>query len=634
MDLTDDVPRRAAGSRESAGRKHLRLAAQLSLRLAQSGPEMGSVLDVATSELAAGIGDSAVIALIDPSGQWLEPVSFHHRDPAGHQVLKRVLTGTPIKVGEGLAGSVAATGEPIRLADLSCEWAQGLVDPAYHDYVERLGLRSVAIVPLPGATRILGTLGMTRETSYDSADEDLLMDLAGRVALSLEHAARYANLAAATEQLARERDRDKQERDLLQRIADQLPALVSYWDRDLGNRFANAAYADFLGVHPQDIIGKHVKDVLGAELFAANQPFIERALDGTPQTFDREIQDAAGQPRHTQIQYLPDRQDGHVCGLLVMVTDVTARRRVELALRAAEAAARGSEARYRLLADNAFDVVVRIHDGVMTWVSPSLTRQLGWDPAEWVGHRLEDFQLLSDPGWTPDRMRAFDDGSSVARVRIRAKDASPHWVETHNREVRDDQGRSDGSVTTFRTVDDEVRSESAMARRAKYDDLTGLLQRDEAMRLLASGALAAQGAADAEGAPTRALLFCDVDDLKGINDAHGHTWGDQLLRRVAARIRSCVRGTDVVARVGGDEFLVVLDRVGDLAGAVEVAEKIRRTVNLPDPLGGHFLGATVSIGVTLAGSGEPIDAVINRADRAMYRAKRAGRNTVVQIPGP
>ena len=105
--------------------------------------------------------------------------------------------------------------------------------------------------------------------------------------------------------------------------------------------------------------------------------------------------------------------------------------------------------------------------------------------------------------------------------------------------------------------------------------------------------------------------------------------GDALLQAVAVRVRDCVRAGDTVARVGGDEILLVLDGVPDLAAATRVAEKVRETLGVPVMIAGDAVPVTVSIGVTMAEIHDDVDGLIARADRAMYQAKQAGRNRVV-----
>lgn len=116
----------------------------------------------------------------------------------------------------------------------------------------------------------------------------------------------------------------------VQKMLDALPAMVGYWDRDLRNRMANAAYVDFFGKSPQEMQGIHISEVLGPELYEKNLKYMEGALSGVPQTFDREIPTPSGELRYTQASYTPDvGEDGEVRGFFVLVTDITERRRIE-----------------------------------------------------------------------------------------------------------------------------------------------------------------------------------------------------------------------------------------------------------------------------------------------------------------
>lgn len=108
-----------------------------------------------------------------------------------------------------------------------------------------------------------------------------------------------------------------------------LPAMVGYWDSELRNRMANAAYIDFFGKSPEELWGLHIRDLLGEELYAENLPYIEGALAGHKQLFDREIRTPSGDLRFTQASYIPDVVEGEVRGFFVLVTDITERRRIE-----------------------------------------------------------------------------------------------------------------------------------------------------------------------------------------------------------------------------------------------------------------------------------------------------------------
>ena len=181
-----------------------------------------------------------------------------------------------------------------------------------------------------------------------------------------------------------------------------------------------------------------------------------------------------------------------------------------------------------------------------------------------------------------------------------------------------------------------MAAEAELERRARYDDLTGVLKRGAALERLEE--LAAVGPTTAGAA----VMFVDIDNFKIINDQHGHAAGDTVLCAIADRIRAAIAPDDLIARMGGDEFLVVLPGVNGLTAAVEVAEEVRRSAHLAIALPGRGEGApapdapteivvTLSMGVTISRPGEDPDELIARADNAMYEAKRRGRNRVVAV---
>ena len=123
-------------------------------------------------------------------------------------------------------------------------------------------------------------------------------------------------------------------------LFDGLPALIGYWDRDLRNVIANQAYVEWFGLAPDQLRGMHISQVVGQTIYEQNLPFMEAALAGAEQLFQRTLVDVSGAIRHTQVSYSPDLVDGEVVGLFVMITDVTprveAQRQMDEAQRLAE----------------------------------------------------------------------------------------------------------------------------------------------------------------------------------------------------------------------------------------------------------------------------------------------------------
>jgi diguanylate cyclase (GGDEF)-like protein/PAS domain S-box-containing protein len=288
-----------------------------------------------------------------------------------------------------------------------------------------------------------------------------------------------------------------------------------------------------------------------------------------------------------------------------------------------------SEEHYRLLTTNSYDTAIRIDDtGKVTWVSPSIKALLGWDPGEWIGRLITDFVAPDSLASLRSNLEHVVQGEPVmARYRTLAKDRSAHWAESRAMPYLNARGKRDGIVAAFHLIDEQVAMEEELERRARTDELTSLLNRKEVFERIEAYA----GRQPRTGQAI-AVLFCDMDKFKAVNDEHGHAAGDEVLRVMADRIRHCLRGTDDLgARVGGDELLVVLHGVQDLANAVAVAEKLRLSAAEPIAVPGGTIRTTVSIGVTLARPGEPTGTLVARADEAMYRAKQHGRNQVITI---
>lgn len=291
-----------------------------------------------------------------------------------------------------------------------------------------------------------------------------------------------------------------------------------------------------------------------------------------------------------------------------------------------------SEEHYRLITENSYDTTIRVSDdGTILWVSPSLRALIGWAPEEWIGQTVTRFLTpTSAASLTASLRRSVAGEPIIARYEVLAKDGCPHWAESRAMPYLDAHGHRDGTVAAFHLIDEQVAMEQELERRARTDELTNLLNRKEVF-----ARIEALGGQHPRTGPSIAVLFCDIDNFKTINDTHGHAAGDEVLRVMADRIRHCLRSTDDLgARVGGDELLVVLHGVQDLDNAVAIAEKLRLSAAEPIAISGGRIRATLSIGVTLVTSGEDSNSLVARSDAAMYHAKQAGRNYVVALAPP
>ena len=209
------------------------------------------------------------------------------------------------------------------------------------------------------------------------------------------------------------------------------------------------------------------------------------------------------------------------------------------------------------------------------------------------------------------------------------RNGSTRWLSISGLPIFDAEDVFSGYRGVGRDITDQKLREEENQRMAFYDNLTGLPNRRLLLDRLAKS-LVTSGRNRAHGA----LLFIDLDNFKDLNDTLGHDVGDELLRKVAHRLVTCIRQGDTVSRFGGDEFVVTLDNLStNLLLAIgqtrTVADKILTILNLPVDLAGKKHFSTPSIGITLfSGASVGVEELLKRADLAMYQAKAAGRNTL------
>lgn len=292
------------------------------------------------------------------------------------------------------------------------------------------------------------------------------------------------------------------------------------------------------------------------------------------------------------------------------------------------------EERFRLLAENISDLVYFADaDGVATWVAPTVLTSLGWQVDELVGTVITD--LVHPDDWdvaaairevssTGDDVLALRPGAEHPVIaRLRRRDGSYRWMSVTATRVHEHRSDRDSMVVGMRDVDELVAAR-ILAERGKRDDLTGLVNRLSLMERMEQILRESRRTGD-----RHAVLYCDVDYFKEINDTSGHAIGDEVLRTIAARIRATVRERDVVARLGGDEFVVVLQGVRGAADAEAVAGKIRVAMSVPLMVDGLDLARSFSIGVAMVRPDSTPDRVLRDADAALYEAKEAGRDRII-----
>ena len=381
--------------------------------------------------------------------------------------------------------------------------------------------------------------------------------------------------------------------------------------------WVSPAVTKVLGWDPSEVIGHMTTDFLHPDDITRSQAAKANAPADEPLHQRVRLRTKDGVYRVIEVvgSTLVDR-DGKVTGRSGGWRDVTT-----------EAAAyerlASTEARFRVLATTTTDVIYQTdRDYRITWVSPSVTAALGWHVDDIVGQfayalvHPDDLRPLAPDGIES----ASGAASSDYTIRIAQSDGGYRWMSVSTALVADGSG---SRVTRMHDVEEEVRHARFLQHRADTDALTGLASRRDALDRLE---VMAQ---ERRVGSHLGLLLLDIDLFKNINDTFGHAAGDSVLRTIATRVAGQVRETDVTARLGGDELLVILNGVESADAAAMIAQHIRGACSQPiDLADGRTVSTTVSVGVALSLDGESPSAVLARADAAMYEAKRAGRDGI------
>src|SRR6202012_4819937 len=264
-------------------------------------------------------------------------------------------------------------------------------------------------------------------------------------------------------------------------------------------------------------------------------------------------------------------------------------------------------------------IALLTEDNRITRVNAAYERLLGRDAAELVDSPAVEL-IRPDPA---PRRRRMDGGSTSAdqyEVHFTRPDGEEIWGRVNSTLLvpATDVGQrllltQIEDITQLRTM------QARFAHAASHDQLTGLANRALVLDQLAD-LLARSRPADGR----TAVLFCDVDHFKQINDTLGHAAGDQLLAEIRQSLTLPARAQDMVGRIGGDEFVLVAHPVPSRSEAASLAERVLRTVRRPVELNGEPVLPSLSIGVALSGPGDSADSVLAAADRALYTAKAGG----------
>ncbi len=393
-----------------------------------------------------------------------------------------------------------------------------------------------------------------------------------------------------------------------------------YIVQDRKFQYVNALFQDLTGYSEQELLDMYSLDLVHPEdKETVRKKAIESLKGYSPLPYEYRFIKKNGEEilvleRVTSTEYQGKR------ATVGSFMDITEYKRLEEALEK-------SEERYLTVLDEVQDAYFEVDlAGNFTFVNDSVCRHLGYSREELLKLNYRAFiaeedakavyQAFNQVYRTGEPNRGFG-------YRVIRKDGSTGFAEISVSLLRNEKGEVIGFRGIGRDVTERMQLEQKLADMATHDLLTGLPN-----RILLNDRLAI-GLAQAQRSSSKlAVMMLDLDRFKNINDEMGHSVGDQLLKAAGERLAGIIRKSDTVARVGGDEFVLVLSQISQVQDAVKVAQKILDSFLKPFVLNGRRLHITTSIGIAVyPEDGTDVETLVKHADTAMYWAKEQGRAT-------
>lgn len=390
-------------------------------------------------------------------------------------------------------------------------------------------------------------------------------------------------------------------------VSKSLHGIVTSW---------NAGATRIFGYTAEDMVGRSIQILLPAERQGEEEFILQRIRSG--ETVDHyETERVCKSGRHIQVSVtispIRDRW-GHIIGASKIARDITFQKTAEAQLRLTSS----------VFSCTSEGILITGRNGLIVDVNGAFSRISGYDREEVLGRDPLTFRSSRQSPSVFRRMRrtVMRYGEWKGEIWSRRKDGEAYSVLVTISRVCDDKGQVSNYVVLFSDITSLKLQQEQLEHGAHFDALTNLPN-----RLLLSDRLQQAMANCLRNQHMLAVLYMDIDGFKLINDNHGHGVGDELLIAMSGHMRSCLREGDTLARMGGDEFVVVLTDLDNIQDCMQLVNRLLLACAQSVDVNGTVLSVTTSIGVTLYPHDDvDADQLMRHADNAMYEAKRNGKN--------
>ena len=410
-------------------------------------------------------------------------------------------------------------------------------------------------------------------------------------------------------------------------LADNIQDVIFVLDMNLSFIYVSPSVKRLMGYEQEELLKLQASELmtpsswdLATTKLSKEIKKYEQGEINTLQVFQLEIRRKDGTTVWTEVKFSFIRDEmRQPVGVIGVSRDITERKLMEEKLQF-------EEQRFRAFVEHASDMIVLVNpEGVILYVNPAIESILGYKPEERIGANggeivhPDDVKALADVFHT----LSIDTSSPVinGELRLRHKDGSWRTLEAAGSNLVNNNV-VESIIINYRDITERKQAEEQIQYLVTHDLLTDLPSLRFARDRLSVALNMARRYKKAV-----AVMFIDLDGFKDVNDTLGHDAGDYVLQQVAKRMLSCVRETDIVSRVGGDEFLIIATEINAPENVVQIAKKVIHLVSQPIIFNGRQSVVSASIGIALfPDDGIDMDQLIKKADEAMYRVKKGGKN--------